>query len=113
MDATTITADSSGRRILKTGTVMVFSVTGDRTSKVRPASGTPVAADVAGVVMHTTEFRPGPETLDSKDDAPIALFTKNCHFRASKLIGFHANVKTGMAGAGNGRCANNTFYETA
>lgn len=71
------------------------------------------AAAIAGIVMHTTEFWPGPDSdMDEKDDAPVALFTKNCHFAADQLTGYANNstvVKSAMTGAGNDRCANCTF----
>jgi len=61
--------------------------------------------------MHTTEF--WPETTEAnKDDKPLALFTKNCHFSKSQLVGYTANaavVESAMKGAGNGHCANCTF----
>lgn len=112
VDATAIDAETSGRRVLRAGTVMAFSITTDRTSKVVPADVDTLAIDIAGIVMHTTEFASG--TMEAgKDDAPIALFTKNCHFRASKLVGYTivtaAKMKTAMGGAGNDRCANCTF----
>lgn len=69
------------------------------------------AADIAGILMHTTEFWPD-ATEANKDDAPVALFTKNCHFNAANLTGFSGNaaaVKAAMTGAGNNRCANCTF----
>jgi hypothetical protein len=69
------------------------------------------AADIAGIVMHTVELWPD-ATEALKDDEPIALYTKNCAFETSQLIGYSGNaalVKAAMSGAGNQRCANCTF----
>lgn len=111
VDGTQVPLNGDGRRVLETGTVMVWTgAVGS--SKVKPAPATAiVAADVAGIVMHTTEFWPGTD-LDTKDDAPIALFTKNCHFETSQLTGFAANaavIRAAMSGGGNNRCGNCTF----
>ena len=110
VDGTQVPLNGDGRRILQTGTVMVF--TAGLGSKVKPAPGTGVvAADVAGIVMNTTEFWPD-ANLTAADDKPLALFTKNCRFETSQLTGYSGNaaeVKLGMAGAGNGRCANCSF----
>lgn len=80
--------------------------------KVKPAPSSGVTSgEVAGVVMHTTEFWPDTTERD-KDDAAVALFTTNCHFEVSKLLGYSGNataVKAAMTGAGNGRCSNCSF----
>lgn len=111
VDGTQVPLNGDGRRILETGTVMVWTgAVGSSKVKPAPASGI-VAADVAGIVMHTTEFWPG-TTEANKDDAAVALFTKNCHFAEDKLVGYSGNaaaVKAAMSGAGNQRCANCTF----
>lgn len=111
VDGTQVPLNGDGRRILETGTVMVWTgAVGSSKVKPAPASGI-VAADVAGIVMHSTEFWPG-TTEANKDDAAVALFTKNCHFAADKLLGYSGNaaaVQAAMGGAGNGRCANCTF----
>ena len=80
--------------------------------KVRPAAASGASsASLAGIVMATLELWPG--TVEAnKDDAALALYTKNCHFEASQLVGYSGNaaaVKTAMTGAGNDRCANCTF----
>lgn len=109
VDGTSVALNGDGRRILETGTVMVFSA--GLGSKVVAAGGGIVAADVAGIVMTTTEFWPGTD-LTAADDKPLALFTKNCAFETSQLTGYAANiaaVKAAMAGAGNDRCANCSF----
>lgn len=102
--------NGDGRRILESGTVMVF--TAGLGSKVIPAPASAVvAADVAGIVMNTTEFWPD-ANLTAADDKPLALFTKNCRFESSQLLGYSGNataVKAAMAGAGNSRCANCSF----
>ena len=100
-----------------TSAVTVATTTGGGTSpaigqKVIPAPSSGIsAANVAGIVMHTTEF--WSETLEgNKDDAPVALFTKNCNFETSQLVSYSGNsaaVKSAMTGAGNDRCANCTF----
>lgn len=69
------------------------------------------ASDISGIVMHTVELWPD-ATEVYKDDEPAALYTKNCAFETSQLIGYSGNatiVKAAMSGAGNQRCANNTF----
>lgn len=103
VDGTLVPLDTDGRRVLQTGTVMVWTgAVGSSKVKPAPASGI-LAADVAGIVMHTTEFWPGTD-LSSVDDKPLALFTKNCHFETSQLTGYSGNaaaVKTAMTGAGN------------
>jgi len=80
--------------------------------KVRPAAASGVAAaTVAGIAMHTTELDSGSVGAYT-DDVAIAVFTKNCSFETSKLVGYSGNaaaVKTAMTGAGNDRCANCTF----
>lgn len=111
VDGTQVPLNGDGRRILETGTVMVWTgAVGS--SKVKPAPATlVVAADVAGIVMHTTEFWSGTD-LSDKDDAAVALFTKNCHFSISQLTGYSGNaaeVQLAMEGGGNGRCANCSF----
>lgn len=114
VDGTLVPLNGDSRRILETGTVMVWSGAVG-TSKVKPAPSANdpalTASMVAGIVMHTTEFWPDtPEA--NKDDAPIALFTKNCHFAKDKLINYSNNaavIETAMEGGGNGRCANCTF----
>jgi hypothetical protein len=111
VDGTLVPLNGDGRRILETGTVMVW-VGAVGSSKVKPAAASGIAsADVAGIVMHTTEF--WPDTVEAnKDDAAVALFTKNCHFAADQLTGYSGNaaaVKAAMSGAGNNRCANCTF----
>lgn len=78
---------------------------------VKPASGTPAAAIIAGIVRNYSEFW-SEASLSDADNKPIALYTKNCHFEASQLTGYvgnEANTKTAMSGAGNGRTANCTF----
>lgn len=111
VDGTLVPLNGDGRRILETGTVMVW-IGAVNSSKVKPAPASGIAAaDVAGIVMHTTEFWPG--TVEAnKDDAAVALFTKNCHFASDQLTGYSGNataVKTAMSGGGNGRCGNCTF----
>lgn len=111
VDGTQVPLNGDSRRILETGTVMVWTgAVGS--SKVKPAPATVIAAaDVAGIVMHTTEFWPGTD-VDTKDDAAVALFTKNCHFETSQLTGFATNaavIRTAMQGGGNNRCGNCTF----
>lgn len=69
------------------------------------------ASQIAGIVMHTTEFWPD-ATEALKDDDSVALYTKNCHFASDQLTGYSGNaalIKAAMSGAGNQRCANNTF----
>lgn len=112
VDGTTVPLNGDGRRLLETGTIMMWTgAVGS--SKVKPITltGTATSAQVAGIVMHSTEF--WPETVEAnKDDASVALFTKNCHFASDKLIGFTQNaaaVRAAMGGAGNDRCANCTF----
>jgi hypothetical protein len=111
VDGTTVPLNGDGRRVLESGTVMTWIGT-PGSSKVKPAAASGVtAAEVAGIVMHTTEF--WPDTTEAlKDDEPLALYTKNCHFASDQLIGYSGNatnVKTAMTGGGNGRCANCTF----
>lgn len=111
VDGAQVPLNGDGRRVLETGTVMVFS--SGLGSKVRPAAASGIlAADVAGIVMTTTEFWPD-TNLTAADDKPLALFTKNCAFETSQLgsnySGNAAAVKSAMTGAGNGRCANCSF----
>lgn len=111
VDGTQVPLNSDNRRILETGTVMVWTgAVGSSKVKPAPASGI-VSADVAGIVMHTTEFWPGTD-LSTQDDAAVALFTKNCNFSISQLTGFSGNataVRAAMSGGGNDRCANCSF----
>jgi hypothetical protein len=111
VDGTLVPLNGDGRRVLEAGTVMTW-VGAVGSSKVKPAAASGiVAADVAGIVMHTTEF--WPETTEAnKDDASVALYTKNCSFDSTKLLGYSGNaaaVKSAMSAAGNQRCANCTF----
>jgi hypothetical protein len=80
--------------------------------KVIPAPSSGIASGaVAGIVMHTTEFWTD-DDLTHADDEPLALWQKNCHFAADKLVGYSGNaaaVKAAMTGAGNDTCANCTF----
>lgn len=112
VDGTQVPLNGDGRRILETGQVMMW-IGAAGSSKTKPVTvdGSATAAQIAGVVMHTTELWPG-TTEANKDDPAVALFTKNCNFAADKLIGFTENaaaVRAAMAGAGNDRCANCTF----
>lgn len=111
VDGTTVPLDGNGRRVLDAGTVMIWVGTVGA-SKVRPAAASgELAANVAGIVMHPTEFWPD-TTQANLDDEPVALYTKDCHFASDQLVGYSGNaaaVKTAMTGAGNGRCANCTF----
>lgn len=69
------------------------------------------ASQIAGIVMHTIELWPDAVEL-LKDDEPIGLYTKNCNFATDQLTGYSGNaalIKAAMSGAGNQRCANNTF----
>jgi hypothetical protein len=78
---------------------------------VKPATGTPAAAIIAGIVRNYSEFW-SEATLSDADNKPVAIYTKNCHFEASQLVGYagnEANTKTAMSGAGTGRTANCTF----
>jgi hypothetical protein len=98
-----------------TATVTTGTVGGSakaRTQKVIPAptSGV-VAADVAGILMHTLELWPGTVHGD-KDDAPVALWTQNCDFSTPDLTNYSGNaaaVKSAMEAGGVGRCANCKF----
>lgn len=111
VDGTQVPLNGDGRRILLTGTVMVWTgAVGSSKVKPAPASGI-LAADVAGIVMHTTEFWPGTD-LSTKDDAAVALFTKHCDFASDQLTGFSGNaaaVRAAMTGGGNDRCSNCSF----
>lgn len=111
VDGTLVPLNGDGRRVLEAGTVCTWTGA-PGSSKVKPAAASGiVAADVAGIVMHTTEFWPD-ATEANKDDAAIALYTKNCHFDTTKLLAYSGNaaqVKLAMNGAGNQRCANCTF----
>lgn len=111
VDGTTVPLDGNGRRVLDAGTVMCWIGTVGA-SKVRPAAASgELAANIAGIVMHPTELWPD-ATEALKDDEPVALYTKDCHFASDQLVGYSGNaaaVKTAMTGAGNGRCANCTF----
>lgn len=111
VDGTLVPLNGDNRRILETGTVMVWTgAVGS--SKVAPAAASGIlAANVAGIVMHTTEFWSEAVEAD-KDDAPIALWTKNCNFASDQLTGYSGNaaaVQAAMQGGGNGRCGNCTF----
>lgn len=69
------------------------------------------ASQIAGIVMHTVELWPDAVEL-LRDDEPIGLYTKNCNFATDQLTGYANNaalIKAAMSGAGNQRCANNTF----
>lgn len=111
VDGTTVPLNGDGRRILEAGTVVTWIGTVG-SSKVKPAAASGVtAAEVAGIVMHTVEFWPD-TTEANKDDASVGVYTKNCAFDTTKLLGYSgnaANIKTAMSGTGNQRCANNTF----
>lgn len=74
-------------------------------------AGAVLASQVAGVVMHTTEFWPDATTVNL-DDEPLGLYTKWCNFASDQLTGYSGNanlVKSAMTGAGNQRCAYCTF----
>ena len=111
VDGTTVPLNGDGRRVLEAGTVMTW-IGAVGSSKVKPAAASGVtAAEVAGIVMHTTEFWPD-ATEANKDDTGVALYTKNCSFTTGALLGYSGNaaaVKSAMTGAGNDRCANCTF----
>lgn len=116
VDGTTVPLNGDGRRVLESGTVMVY--TAGIGSKVAPAAASGVLASaVAGILMHTTEFWPG-TTSANKDDAPVALFTKNCDFAISQLINYSgsaAEIRGAMEAGGRGGtgglgvCGNNHF----
>jgi hypothetical protein len=111
VDGTQVSLNTDGRRMLEAGQVMVW-IGAAGTSKVKPAPATAVtAAQVAGIVMHTTEFAPD-TTVANVDDASVALYTKDCHFDSTKLLSYSGNsaaVIAAMSGTGNQRCANCTF----
>ncbi len=113
VDGTTVPLNGDGRRFLDTGTIMVW-IGAVGSSKVKPITGAGVAtsAQIAGIVMHSTEFWPDATLEADKDDASVALFTKNCHFASDKLTGYTGNtvaIRAAMTGAGNDRCGNCTF----
>jgi hypothetical protein len=111
VDGTTVPLNGDGRRVLEAGTVMTW-IGAVGSSKVKPAAASGItSAEVAGILMHTTEFWPD-TTEANKDDAAVAVYTKNCAFDTTKLLAYSGNatnVKAAMSGAGNQRCANCTF----
>lgn len=111
VDGTLVPLNVDNRRILETGQVMVWIAGVGSKVKPAPSSGI-IAADVAGIVMHTTELWPGPVVTANLDDASVALWTKNCNFDTSKLLSYSSNaaaIATAMTGGGNGRCGNCVF----
>lgn len=92
IDGTQVALNGDGRRIVETGTVMIW-IGAPNSSKVKPApnDGSIVAADVAGILETTYELWPL-STSANKDDKPVALFKHNAHFETSQLTGYSSNA---------------------
>lgn len=108
LDATGLTGGGASGTVTTTTGGSSTRASGQR---VKPAPSGIAAADVAGILMETTEFWTEAD-LTHADDEPVALYQKNCHFNSTQLVGYAANsaaVKSAMTGAGNDRCANCSF----